>query len=176
MSPVPVTFGLGANVGDAQATVRTALDRLHASDGIALEMASPFFATPPWGFEEQDWFVNACAAGTTTLSPHDLLAACKAIEAELGRTETFRWGPRVIDIDILTYGDSEIGDPDLIIPHRELLNRAFVLIPLATIRPDLKVAGERVADAAARFADDPIREIAPAWTPASSPSRPDGSV
>jgi len=167
MSPVSVTFGLGANVGDAQATVRSALDRMHATDGIVLQTASPFFATPPWGFEAQDWFVNACAAGTTTLSPRDLLAACKAIEAELGRTETFRWGPRVIDIDILTYGDSEIGEPDLIIPHRELLNRAFVLIPLATIRPDIEVAGEKVADAAARFADDPIREIAPAWAPCS---------
>jgi len=77
---------------------------------------------------------------------------------------------------MLTMCRTLLGDPDLIIPHRELLNRAFVLIPLATIRPDLKVAGERVADAAARFADDPIREIAPAWTPASSPSRPDGSV
>ena len=164
MTPVPVTFGLGANVGDALAAVRTALDLLHRADGIALERASPFFTTPPWGFEAQDWFVNACAAGTTTLSPRDLLAGCKAIEAELGRTETFRWGPRVIDIDILTYGDHEIGEPDLVIPHKELLNRAFVLVPLATIRPDIVVAGERVADAAARFADDPIREVAPAWT------------
>ena len=165
MSAVAVTFGLGANVGDALATVRAALDLLHRADGIRLEIASPFFTAPPWGFEAQDWFVNACAAGTTTLSPHALLDACKAIETELGRTRTFRWGPRVIDIDILTYGDREIGEPDLIIPHKELLNRAFVLVPLATIRPDLEVAGERVADAAARYADDPIREIAAAWVP-----------
>ncbi|MGX1099784.1 2-amino-4-hydroxy-6-hydroxymethyldihydropteridine diphosphokinase [Amorphus sp. MBR-141] len=162
---VAVTFGLGANVGDALATVRAALGLLHRADGIRLDAASPFFTTPPWGFEAQDWFINACAAGTTTLSPHDLLATCKAIEAELGRTETFRWGPRIIDVDILTYGDREIGEPDLVIPHKELLNRAFVLIPLATIRPDMEVAGERVADAAARYADDPIREIAPAWVP-----------
>ncbi|MDQ0316558.1 2-amino-4-hydroxy-6-hydroxymethyldihydropteridine diphosphokinase [Amorphus orientalis] len=165
MTPVPITLGTGANIGDAQATIARALDRLHADDGIAIDRASPFFATPPWGFEDQDWFVNVCAAGTTTLAPHDLLAAGKRIEAELGRTATFRWGPRVIDIDILTYGDETIGDPDLIIPHKELLNRAFVLIPLATIRPDLRIAGERVADAAARFADDPIREVAPAWVP-----------
>jgi 2-amino-4-hydroxy-6-hydroxymethyldihydropteridine diphosphokinase len=165
MSEAPVTFGLGANVGDALATVRAALDLLHRADGIRLEVASPFFTTPPWGFEAQDWFVNACAAGTTSLTPRDVLAACKAIETELGRTRTFRWGPRVIDIDILTYGDHEIGEPDLIIPHRELLNRAFVLIPLATIRPDMEVAGERVIDAAARYADDPIRKVAPAWVP-----------
>lgn len=166
MNPVPVTFGLGANIGDAQATVARALDGLHASPGISLADASPFFATPPWGFEDQDWFVNACAAGTTTLSPHALLAACKSIEAGLGRTETFRWGPRVIDIDILTYGDREIGEPDLVIPHKELLNRGFMLIPLATIRPDLAIAGTTVAAAARRFVDDPVREIAPAWRPA----------
>lgn len=165
MGDVTVTFGLGANVGEALATVRAALELLHRTAGIRLDAASPFFTTPPWGFEAQDWFVNACAAGTTTLSPHALLEACKAIETELGRTRTFRWGPRVIDIDILTYGDREIGEPDLVIPHKELLNRAFVLIPLATIRPDLEVAGERVIDAAARYADDPIREIASAWFP-----------
>lgn len=163
MTSVDVTFGLGANVGDAQATITRALEALARTPGIELAVASPFFATPPWGFEAQDWFVNACAAGTTTMTPRDLLAACKRIEADLGRTETFRWGPRVIDVDILTYGDREVGEPDLIIPHKELLNRAFVLVPLATIRPDLLVAGERVADAAARYGDDPIREIAPAW-------------
>lgn len=163
--PVEVILGIGGNVGDAEATCRAALDAVEAHPMMRVRAASSFYATPPWGYEAQAWFVNLCAAVETSLAPRALLAALKGIEAGLGRRDTFRWGPRVVDLDIVAYDDRRIDDPELVVPHREALRRAFVLVPLAEIRPDLVLAGERVAEAAARFADEPIRVVAPPWRP-----------
>lgn len=158
-----VAFGLGSNIGDKQRNIEVALAALFERD-IRFRAASSFYRTAPWGHEAQDWFVNACALGETALTPHELLVRCKDIERELGRTETFRWGPRLIDIDVLWIEGEAVSDPDLVIPHKELLNRPFVLAPLAEILPDLMIAGYSVAEAAA--APSEVEKIAPPWLPA----------
>ncbi len=160
-----VGFSLGSNIGDKAGHLTRALELLFEDEGIDFSACSSFYRTAPWGHEDQDWFVNACATGRTDLSPDRLLKLCKRIETEIGRRRTFRWGPRVIDIDILYYGEDEIAEPDLAIPHKELFNRGFVLIPLAEIRPDLVLSGKRVGAEAARFAADEMEIIREPWSP-----------
>jgi 2-amino-4-hydroxy-6-hydroxymethyldihydropteridine diphosphokinase len=160
-----VGFSLGSNIGDRVMVISQALKRLFETPELAFVAASSFYETPPWGYEDQAPFVNACAAGRTRLSPRRLIAACKAVEQALGRQETFRWGPRVIDIDVLYYDGEEVVEPDLAIPHKELFNRAFVLRPLAEIRPDLVLSGRRIADEAGRFAGEDMPVVAPPWAP-----------
>jgi 2-amino-4-hydroxy-6-hydroxymethyldihydropteridine diphosphokinase len=141
--------GIGSNAGDALANVRRAFDRL-GEVGIVVAR-SRLYRTPPWGLADQAPFVNAAALIDTALDPRALLAALKRIEAEEGRVATVRWGPRVLDLDILTYGDVRLDDPDLVIPHARLSERAFALVPLAEIDPryiglrDALPPGERAA-------------------------------
>ena len=110
---------------------------------------SAIYRTPPWGPVAQADFANACALAETDLAPRALLAEVKAVETELGREPGVRWGPRRIDVDILFYAGATLDAPDLVIPHESLFERAFVLVPLAEIAPDLRIAGRRIADAAA---------------------------
>ena len=105
-------------------------------------------------------FEFACALARTSLKPEALLERVKRLEVELGREPTERWGPRVIDIDLITYGDVTLKTERLTLPHPELFNRAFVLVPLAEIAPDLMIAGVRVGDAAARLGAE-AAEIVP---------------
>lgn len=145
---VEVAFGLGSNVGAKAENLEMALRILEVA-GIARDLrCSSLYRTPPWGPVPQDWYVNACAVGTTCLAPFDLLRRIKAAEVALGRVETERWGPRVIDIDILYYGDVVLKAPRLTLPHAELMNRAFVLVPLAELRPDHVISGRTIAQAA----------------------------
>jgi len=147
--PVVVGLGFGANVGDAAATLSRAVGEIERR-GVGRRLAlSSLWRTPPWGLTDQPAFLNVCALIETRLAPHELLAALKTIERDLGRVKNERWGPRAIDIDILFYGDAEIDDPDLVIPHRELRNRAFVLAPLAEIAGAKKIGGVSVAEALA---------------------------
>ncbi len=147
--PLVVALGFGANVGDSAATLARAVGEIERR-GVGRRLAlSSLWRTPPWGLTDQPAFLNACALVETRLAPHDLLAALKTIERDLGRVKSERWGPRAIDIDILFYGDAEIDDPDLVIPHRELRNRAFVLAPLAEIAAKRKIGGVSVAEALA---------------------------
>ena len=151
MSAVEVTLGLGGNIGDKAATVRAAAAAL-GREGVVRDLVlSSLYRTAPWGDEDQDWFVNACVAGVTDLPPLDLLGRIKAMEVDLGRTPTRRWGPRVVDIDILTYGDLELATAALTLPHREILNRPFVVVPLAEIRPHLPIRGSTPVAAASRL-------------------------
>jgi dihydropteroate synthase len=146
-----VVLALGGNVGDKVASLRRALHAIAADPGIELTAVSRFYRTPPWGKTDQDWFVNACALGRTTLAPETLLERVKRLEVELGRAPTERWGPRLIDIDLIAYNDIALQTERLTLPHPELFNRAFVLLPLAEIAPDLVIAGARVGDAAERL-------------------------
>jgi len=143
---VEVGLALGSNIGDKAANILDALARMESGGGLTVTARSALYRTAPWGVEDQDWFVNACALAETALTPEALLARCKAVEASLGRERTFRWGPRLIDIDIVFYGDETIETPDLTVPHRELFNRAFVLVPLAEIAPGRVIAGRAVAE------------------------------
>jgi dihydropteroate synthase len=148
-----IVLALGGNVGDKAASLRRALGALAGEPGIDLTAVSRFYRTAPWGKTDQDWFVNACALARTRLPPEVLLDRVKALEVELGRAPTERWGPRVIDIDLIAYDDVARKTERLTLPHPELFNRAFVLVPLAEIAPDLVIAGVRVGDAAARQGD-----------------------
>jgi 2-amino-4-hydroxy-6-hydroxymethyldihydropteridine diphosphokinase len=155
-----VGFSLGSNIGEKAEMIRRAVYMLQDTGAITGITISSLYRTAPWGHVvEQDWFVNACGFGYTKLPPVELLRRCKDIETRLGRSETVRWGPRVIDIDLLYYGDLELDTPSLTIPHREILNRAFVLIPLAEIRPDRKIGDLSVAEAAAAIDGDGIERI-----------------
>jgi dihydropteroate synthase len=155
-----VVLALGGNVGDKVKSLRRALRALASQPGIELAAVSRFYRTAPWGKIDQDWFVNACALGRTTLKPEALLERVKALEVELGRKPAERWGPRMIDIDLIAYDDIALNTERLTLPHPELFNRAFVLAPLAEIAADLVIAGVRVGEAAARLKADPS-EVTP---------------
>jgi len=122
---------LGSNAGDPVLNVGRGFDAL-AAIGHVLQRSS-LYRTPPWGKTDQPDFVNAVALVETTLAPRALLNALKAAERRLGRTPGERWGPRIIDLDLLTYDDLTIDEPDFRVPHAELRHRAFVLVPLAEV-------------------------------------------
>jgi len=144
-----VAFSLGSNMGDKALNLRTALAWMETLEGTSIERVSRLYRTAPWGETDQDWYVNTCAIGWTTADPIALLQALKRIELMLGRTAGPRWGPRVIDIDILFIDDLEMRTPHLTLPHAEMFNRAFVLIPLAEIAAEHSVLGRRISTAAA---------------------------
>lgn len=144
-------LGLGSNVGDKAGMIAAAIVRLDATPGIRVSARSGDYRTPPWGDTDQDWFLNAAIGIETALAPHALLEACLAIETSLGRVRARRWGPRIIDIDVLYYAGAEVSDARLVLPHRFVRERAFVLVPLAEIAPNLVIGGETVAAALARL-------------------------
>jgi len=132
---MPVVFlGLGTNLGDRAANLAAARQQLGAK--LALIRASSVYETEPWGYREQPAFLNQALQAETDLSPQRLLRLLKRLERRLGRTRTFRYGPRLIDIDILFYDRTVINSRRLQIPHPRLPERAFVLVPLAEIAPD----------------------------------------
>jgi 2-amino-4-hydroxy-6-hydroxymethyldihydropteridine diphosphokinase len=124
-------LGLGSNLGDAAGNVEAALAALSELGRVAARSA--LYASAPWGVTDQPEFVNAAALLETPLAPHELLAGLQALEARLGRTASYRWGPRAIDLDILAYDDLHLDEPELTIPHARLFERAFALAPLAEI-------------------------------------------
>ncbi len=148
-----IGLGLGGNLGDAPAAIMEALRCLEARGHVRLGRVSSIYRTPPWGPVAQADFANACALAQTDLAPRALLAEVKAVETLLGREPGLRWGPRRIDVDILFYEGATLDTPDLVIPHQSLFERAFVLVPLAEIAPDLRLAGRSVAAAAAAMSD-----------------------
>ncbi|MFQ6097370.1 MAG: 2-amino-4-hydroxy-6-hydroxymethyldihydropteridine diphosphokinase [Armatimonadota bacterium] len=148
-------LGLGTNLGDREAYLMEALERLRAVPGIEVVRVSGIYETEPWGRSDQPAFLNLVAEVATTASPRQVLDACLQIERELGRKRTDRWAPRVIDIDLLLFGDRRIDEPDLRVPHPLLEHRQFVLVPLAEIAPDVVLPSGRTAAEAAR-SDDPV--------------------
>ncbi len=157
-------IGLGSNIGDKPKNIRRALALLEERSIMRLTSVSSIYRTPPWGYEEQEFFANACALGETRLGPLELLAAVNAVEKDMGRKPSIRWGPRLIDIDILFYGTGTFEHPKLHLPHKNMFERAFVLVPLAEIAPALMVAGRSIAEAAAAFRGEPIEK----WEAAGS--------
>jgi 2-amino-4-hydroxy-6-hydroxymethyldihydropteridine diphosphokinase len=131
-----VWLGLGTNLGDRAQNLARALAGLRAH--IAVEAVSAIYATDPYGYTEQPEFWNAAVKGLTDLRPDELLAALQQVERDVGRTPTFRMGPRIMDIDILLYDDVVMDVPGLTLPHPGILQRAFVLLPLLDIEPDLR--------------------------------------
>ena len=134
--------GLGSNLGNREANLQAALSRLAALPTMMIKRVSSLYETAPVGVTEQPEFLNAVAALETSLPAADLLDVFLHLENQLGRVRTFRWGPRVIDIDLLLYGDAQIALPFLTVPHPRLRERAFVLVPLAEIAPKLVLPGD----------------------------------
>jgi 2-amino-4-hydroxy-6-hydroxymethyldihydropteridine diphosphokinase len=132
-------LGLGSNLGDRLAQLAAAVRALDAA-GVVPRRRSPLYESAPVGPPNQPWYLNAVLEAETALSPLDLLAAAKRVEAVIGRRPGARWGPRVVDVDILLYGDRVVDErePWLTIPHPELWQRRFVLAPLRDLRPDLR--------------------------------------
>jgi 2-amino-4-hydroxy-6-hydroxymethyldihydropteridine diphosphokinase len=137
---------LGTNLGDKAANIDRAIELLTERGDIRLLARSRNYATEPWGKTDQDWFVNAAIGVATELAPRELLARCKEIEQRMGRVVTEKWGPRVIDLDLLVYRDTTLSDPDLVLPHPHIGARAFVLAPLMDIAPDLVINGKSVRE------------------------------
>jgi 2-amino-4-hydroxy-6-hydroxymethyldihydropteridine diphosphokinase len=165
-------IGLGSNLGDKEHMVGAALERLDAAEGVRVVARSPNYRTPPWGETNQDWFVNAAAAVETTLGPHALLDLCLEVERQLGRVRERKWGPRLIDIDLLDYDGRAVSDELLTLPHPFVLERAFVLKPLADIAPDLTIGGIRVSEALAQVDQTGIDRIAPSRQLIDADERP----
>lgn len=129
-------IGLGSNLGDKVRNIREALQLLESRKGVKVIKVSSLYETIPVGYSNQPNFINAVVAVQTDKPPDELLAIAKAIEAELGRQKSFRWGPRLIDLDILLYDNLTYKSAKLKLPHPEVKNRAFVLVPLAEIAGD----------------------------------------
>lgn len=137
-------LSLGANLGNREETLREAVQRLAAAKGVEIRAVSSFYETAPWGKTDQPRFLNLAMSMETTLSPEDLLALAQEVEAALGRVRHERWGARTIDVDILHIEGVERDTPTLTLPHPYMVERAFVLVPLAEIAPGLVVKGKSV--------------------------------
>ncbi len=144
-------LALGGNVGDARATIDRAIASFCDGDAVRLLARSSDYRTPPWGVTDQPDFINTVIAVATDLSPRPLLERAQATERAFGRDRARerRWGPRTLDIDLLAYDDLIMREPDLILPHPWLFERAFVLVPLAEIAPDRVIAGRKIREALA---------------------------
>jgi 2-amino-4-hydroxy-6-hydroxymethyldihydropteridine diphosphokinase len=147
---IQACISLGANLGDAAAAIASAFDALAELPKTRLLRCSRLYRTPAWGITAQPDFVNAAALLATSLSAPDLLMQLLRIERQAGRdrsAQAERWGPRVLDLDLLLYGDAVISQHGLHVPHPHLHERAFVLVPLAEIAPDAVVPGRGHVDA-----------------------------
>jgi 2-amino-4-hydroxy-6-hydroxymethyldihydropteridine diphosphokinase len=141
-----VYLSLGGNIGDPRKSMGAALRILDADAAISISAVSSLYRTPPWGKTDQSHFFNACAGVETRLPPEALLDLCLSVEKEMKRERIERWGPRTLDIDILTYDGIEQDGPRLILPHPRMTERGFVLMPLADFAAGLVVNGKTVGD------------------------------
>lgn len=142
-APVQSFVGLGSNLGDRLENLRGAAALLGARQGIRVVRSSRVYETAPVGGPPQPDYLNAVLEVETTLSPYALLGACLDVEREMGRERLERWGPRVIDLDVLTYDDETVDEPDLQVPHPRMHERGFVLLPLLEIAADPPLPGGR---------------------------------
>jgi 2-amino-4-hydroxy-6-hydroxymethyldihydropteridine diphosphokinase len=151
--PYDALIGLGSNMGDKRTNVARAIDLLCRDGDIRLVRRSRDYRSAPWGVAGQDWFVNAVAAVATALSAPQLLARCLEVEDTMGRVRRQKWGPRLIDVDVLTYRGESIDRPELKVPHPYIEARSFVVVPLAEIAPGETIRGRRADALAAAIAD-----------------------
>lgn len=129
-------IGIGSNIGDKTANCKKAIELLKENPQIKVTKISDFYETEPVGYKEQEWFVNCAVEIETDLNPQELILLCQTIESKLGRKRKIKYGPRIIDLDILLYNNDIIDTTELKIPHPEMHKRSFVLKPLSDIAPD----------------------------------------
>lgn len=154
---VEAALGLGGNLGDPVAAFATVLKRLERHAGVSAVRPSSVYRTAPWGRLDQPEFLNMAVLVETTLPARALLDLCLDLEREGGRERRERWGPRTIDIDILTYGGQRLDEPGLQVPHPRIAERAFVLVPLAEIAPELRIEDRAVAELLEAVTSETIR-------------------
>jgi 2-amino-4-hydroxy-6-hydroxymethyldihydropteridine diphosphokinase len=156
-------LGFGGNVGDVRATLNQAVAQFADGGEVILRAQSSHYRTPPWGVLEQPPFVNMAIRVETTLAPRALLARAMQTEAAFGRNRdpAKRWGPRPLDIDLLTYDDLVVDEPGLTLPHPRMFERAFVLVPLSEIVPGRTIAGRSIRDALAALDSRGIERLPP---------------
>ena len=128
-----VYLSIGTNMGEREQNLKLAVKLLIKTEGVTVEAVSSIYETAPVGFVDQASFLNIAVRLTTNLSSADMLKVCQGIEQDLGRIREFRWGPRIIDLDILLYNHENIETESLIVPHERMFERAFVLVPLVEI-------------------------------------------
>ena len=163
-APVRVVLALGANLGDRGATLRSAVRALRQLPELDDVTVSPVYETPPVGGPEQPAYLNAVATARTRVAPRQVLREAQRIEAEHGRERTVRWGARMLDVDVLAYGDLVGTDPELTLPHPRAHERGFVLVPWAALDPHAVLPGPtggRVADLATAAPDAPAVRLCP---------------
>jgi 2-amino-4-hydroxy-6-hydroxymethyldihydropteridine diphosphokinase len=151
-----IYLSLGSNLGDTKKNLDEALTLLEQA--LCVMKVSSYYETEPVGYADQDWFLNIVVKGKTDLSPHELLDACQKIEQQMKRVKTVRFGPRVIDIDVLLYENFSSNDEALTIPHPRMTQRAFVMVPLFEIDPDLSIEGRSISEVLMELNGEAIRK------------------
>lgn len=154
-------LGLGGNLGDPRAAMAAALRSIDARTDCRVVSVSRLFRTPPWGKTDQPDFFNACATVETSLEPRSLLALCLDTERAFKRERRERWGPRTLDLDVLDYDGVAHQDEVLTLPHPRITERAFVIVPLADIAPNLAISGRSVEDWVSVVEGDGIEPVTP---------------
>jgi 2-amino-4-hydroxy-6-hydroxymethyldihydropteridine diphosphokinase len=152
-------LGLGGNLGNVRENLEEAIRLLQAKEGLKVTKVSSYYETEPVGYLEQDWFVNIAAEIETQLSPYELLEHCSFVEQQLKRERLIRWGPRTIDIDILLYEGFERDEEKLTVPHPRMCERAFVIVPLMEIAPEMIIKGKSITEIAKNLGDQKIRKL-----------------
>ncbi|MGL4337336.1 MAG: 2-amino-4-hydroxy-6-hydroxymethyldihydropteridine diphosphokinase [Turicibacter sp.] len=152
-------LGLGSNMGDRKKYLHDAMNLLIATPHVSIMTLSSLYETKPWGYTDQDIFMNLVVKIETDLTPIQLLDFCQSIEQELGRVRLIKWGPRVIDVDILLYENEFIQTERLTVPHPFMTERDFVMVPLAEIAPKLIIGGSFVEDLANAFDKEALIKI-----------------
>lgn len=154
-----VYLGIGGNVGNVKENINEALELLQEGNSLKLQKMSSYYETAPVGYEQQEWFLNIVAEIETQLTPYELLSLCNKVEHELKRERLIRWGPRTIDIDILLFEGFESNEERLTVPHPRMRERAFVIIPLLEIAPDLNINGQSLKEISNYINNQEIRKL-----------------
>lgn len=152
-------LGIGGNLGKVKENIEEALKLLQEGNSLKLQKISSYYETAPVGYEQQAWFLNIVAEIETQMTPYELLALCNKVEHLLKRERLIKWGPRTIDIDILLYEGFESNEEKLIVPHPRMQERAFVMIPLLEIAPDLYMKGQSLKKIVHNINNQEIRKL-----------------